>query len=94
MIAILLAWGFVTYAFVVALLLMAQLLLMVRLLRNPRDMAPWYNATGTTLYVIGMLITAFMLRSLLTVGTPSTFHLASTAPAGRCVERRSRPTSR
>jgi chlorophyll/bacteriochlorophyll a synthase len=41
---------------------MAQLLLMVRLLRSPRDLAPWYNGTGTTLYVIGMLITAFALR--------------------------------
>jgi chlorophyll synthase len=41
---------------------MAQLLLMVRLLRNPRELAPWYNATGTTLYVIGMLVTAFTLR--------------------------------
>jgi chlorophyll synthase len=64
-IALLLAWGYVTFAFVVGLLLMAQLLLMVRLLQNPRDKAPWYNATGTTLYVIGMLVTAFMLRSLL-----------------------------
>ena len=33
-IALLLAWGAVTFAFVVALLLMAQLLLMVRLLRQ------------------------------------------------------------
>ena len=64
-IALLLAWGYVTFAFVVGLLLMTQLLLMVRLLQNPRDKAPWYNATGTTLYVIGMLVTAFMLRSLL-----------------------------
>jgi chlorophyll synthase len=61
-IALLLAWGSVTSAFVVSLLLMAQLLLMVRLLRNPRELAPWYNATGTTLYVIGMLVTAFTLR--------------------------------
>ena len=61
-IALLLAWGAVTTAFVVSLLLMAQLLLMVRLLRNPRELAPWYNATGTTLYVIGMLVTAFTLR--------------------------------
>ena len=61
-VALLLTWGFVTFAFVVALLLMAQLLLMVRLMRDPRAYAPWYNATGTTLYVIGMLITAFALR--------------------------------
>ena len=62
--ALLLTWGFVTYAFVVSLLLMAQLALMVRLMRDPRTYAPWYNATGTTLYVAGMLITAFALRTL------------------------------
>ncbi len=62
--ALLLSWGFVTYAFVVSLLLMAQLALMVRLMRDPRTYAPWYNATGTTLYVAGMLITAFALRTL------------------------------
>ena len=60
--ALLLTWGFVTSAFIVSLLLMAQLLLMVRLMAAPRDNAPWYNATGTTLYVIGMLVTAFALR--------------------------------
>lgn len=67
-IAFLLSWGFVTFAFVVSLLLMAQLLLMVRLLGKPRELAPWYNATGTSLYVIGMLVTAFTLRSLLAGG--------------------------
>jgi chlorophyll synthase len=63
-IALLLTWGFVASAFAVSLLLMAQLLLMVRLMRDPRANAPWYNATGTTLYVIGMLVTAFALRTL------------------------------
>jgi chlorophyll/bacteriochlorophyll a synthase len=67
-IALLLSWGFVTFAFVVGLLLMAQLLLMVRLLQSPRNLAPWYNATGTTLYVIGMLITSFALRPLPAAG--------------------------
>jgi chlorophyll synthase len=50
----------------VALLLMAQLALMVRLMRDPKRLAPWYNATGTSLYVIGMLVTAFVCR----VGAP------------------------
>jgi chlorophyll synthase len=31
-------------------------------MQAPRANAPWYNATGTTLYVIGMLVTAFALR--------------------------------
>ena len=26
--------------------------------------APWYNATGTTLYVLGMLVAAFALRAI------------------------------
>ena len=26
---------------------------------EPRELAPWYNATRTTLYVIGMLVSAF-----------------------------------
>src|SRR3954451_15707726 len=56
-VALLLAWGFVTFGFTVVMLLMAQLLLMVRLLQDPKERAPWYNATGTTLYVIGMLVT-------------------------------------
>jgi chlorophyll synthase len=37
---------------------------MVRLMRDPRRLAPWYNATGTSLYVIGMLVTAFALGRL------------------------------
>jgi len=35
---------------------------MGRLLRDPKAQAPWYNGTGTTLYVAGMMITAFALR--------------------------------
>ena len=38
-------------------------MLMVRLLRDPKQYAPWYNATGTTLYVIGMLVSAFAVGS-------------------------------
>ena len=41
-----------------------QLVLMLRLLKAPRERAAWYNATGTTLYVLGMLVSAFCLRSL------------------------------
>ena len=33
-----------------------QSLLMGRLLAAPRERAAWYNATGTTLYVLGMLV--------------------------------------
>jgi chlorophyll/bacteriochlorophyll a synthase len=61
-VALLLSWGRPVHAGVITVLLMAQLGLMPRLLRDPRTQAPWYNATGTSLYVIGMLICAFALR--------------------------------
>lgn len=63
-IALLLSWGAPGHASAVAVLLIAQLVLMARLLEDPKGKAPWYNATGTTLYVLGMLITAFALRML------------------------------
>ncbi|MCS6932909.1 MAG: chlorophyll synthase ChlG [Acetobacteraceae bacterium] len=56
--ALLLAWGAPVAATVVALLIGAQLLLMRKLLTDPRRLAPWYNATGTSLYVLGMLAAA------------------------------------
>lgn len=55
------------YALIVSGLLLSQFYLMQKLLRDPRANAPWYNATGTTLYVLGMLVSAFAARSL-TVG--------------------------
>jgi len=61
-IGLLLHWGSALHAGAVGLLLAAQVLLMRRLLAAPRDRAPWYNATGTSLYVFGMLITALALR--------------------------------
>ena len=61
-VALLVAWGSPAHAGVVALLLLAQLALMPRLLREPRKQAPWYNATGTSLYVLGMLAAAFAVR--------------------------------
>jgi chlorophyll/bacteriochlorophyll a synthase len=36
---------------------------MRRLLRDPKAFAPWYNGTGVTLYVLGMLVAAFAVRS-------------------------------
>ncbi|MEL6955756.1 MAG: bacteriochlorophyll/chlorophyll a synthase, partial [Pseudomonadota bacterium] len=54
-------WGF---ALAVWAVLAAQLYLMADLLRAPREKAPWYNATGTTLYVLGMLVTAFAIGSI------------------------------
>jgi len=49
-------------------LLAIQLVLMARLLGDPKKLTPWYNATGTTLYVIGMLVSAFAVRGLTGAG--------------------------
>ena len=49
----------------IAALLLAQFVLMASLLADPRGRAAWYNGTGTTLYVLGMLVAAFALRPLL-----------------------------
>jgi chlorophyll synthase len=56
-------WGQSFYALAIAVLLLAQFLLMQKLLRNPLQRAAWYNATGTSLYVLGMLIAAFALQA-------------------------------
>ena len=61
-VALLLHWGRPYHAITIVALIGAQLLLMQRLLGEPRARAPWYNATGTSLYVTGMLISAFGLH--------------------------------
>jgi len=66
-IALLFAWNKPIHAALVVLALLAQGYLMRRLLTDPRQHAPWYNATGTTLYVLGMLVSAFAIGSILGV---------------------------
>lgn len=60
-IALLYSWGYLWSAIAVSAVLLAQLALMPRLLRNPKAHAPWYSATGVTLYVLGMLGSALGL---------------------------------
>jgi chlorophyll synthase len=62
-------WGAPVHAAIVAVLILVQLWLMARLLESPKERAPWYNATGVTLYVLGMLVTAFALGG--SMGTAS-----------------------
>jgi len=62
-IGLLVAWGRPYHAATVVALLAGQFVLMARLLKDPRGQAAFYNATGTTLYVLGMLASAFALRS-------------------------------
>ncbi len=58
-------WGAPMMAVLVSVLWLGQLFLMERLLdERPKDVVPWYNATGVTLYVLGMLASAFAVRML------------------------------
>jgi chlorophyll synthase len=61
---LLLAWQRPYYAVAVATLLIAQFFLMAHFLKMPRERAPWYNGTGVSCYVMGMLISAFALASI------------------------------
>jgi chlorophyll/bacteriochlorophyll a synthase len=58
-------WGRPAGAFAIAAVLGIQIILMLRLLGSPRELAPWYNATGISLYVTGMMISAFAVRSVI-----------------------------
>jgi chlorophyll synthase len=63
-IALLLVWGRPWHALAITVLLIAQFWAMKTLLADPKGKAPWYNATGIGMYVSGMMIAAFALRSL------------------------------
>ena len=57
-VVMLVRWQLAPFAAVVSALIVAQLLAMKRLVSDPKRLAPWYNASGVSLYVLGMMITA------------------------------------
>ncbi len=63
-ISLLFIWGRPVHAILVSLLLLWQVRAMAVLLTDPKGKAPWYNATGIGMYVSGMMITAFALRTM------------------------------
>jgi chlorophyll synthase len=63
-IGLLASWGHLAGASAITVLVLTQIACMLRLLDDPRGRAPWYNATGVSLYVLGMLVSAFALRAL------------------------------
>ncbi|TCT04953.1 chlorophyll synthase [Tepidamorphus gemmatus] len=70
-ICLLLAWGRPVHAAIVAALLVGQVVLMAvllfplrKLLERPRQRAALYNATGTSLFVLAMLASAFAVRPI------------------------------
>lgn len=69
-VALLVVWDRPWHAAVIAILIVVQICCMTRLLKDPRAVAPWYNATGVLLSVIGMLVAAFAIRPNGLVGGP------------------------
>ncbi|MEQ8658355.1 MAG: chlorophyll synthase ChlG [Hyphomicrobiales bacterium] len=74
-VGLLVAWDKPMFAAAVAVLLLVQVGLMARYLLNterllaePYRNAAIYNATGTTLYVSGMMVSAFAVRGLILGG--------------------------
>jgi chlorophyll synthase len=64
-VVMLLIWDLKPSALLVAIVLIAQLALMPRLIADPAGRAPWYAARGVTLYVLGMLAAALGLGGYL-----------------------------
>ena len=62
-IAMLVQWGAQGYGAAVALLLMAQGVLMVWFMRQPVQRALYYSGFGVPLFVAGMMVSAFALRA-------------------------------
>jgi chlorophyll synthase len=63
-IALLVAWDKPLHGLGILAVLAGQAAAMRVMLRDPKARAPWYNGTGVLLYVSGMMIAAFALRSL------------------------------
>jgi chlorophyll/bacteriochlorophyll a synthase len=63
--ALLWQWGLTLSASIVGILLLVQFGLMARMIRDPKRLVPWYNATGTSCYVLGMLAAALGLGGAL-----------------------------
>jgi chlorophyll synthase len=65
---LLVGWGRPSHAAVIAALLLLQGLAMIRMLEDPAGRAPWYNGTGVTLYVLGMMTSAHAVSALVAGG--------------------------
>jgi chlorophyll synthase len=62
---ILLYLNLIGYGLIISGSLSLQILAMMRLIKDPTKYAPWYNATGVTLYVLGMMVSAIGLSARL-----------------------------
>ncbi|MEX5727646.1 chlorophyll synthase [Rhodovulum iodosum] len=57
-------WDRPFHAAAVTAVLLAQFWAMSVMMRDPKGKAPWYNGVGVVLYVSGMMVSAFAIRSL------------------------------
>jgi chlorophyll synthase len=57
-------WGQSIHASAILALVLGQLWAMSVMLKDPKAKAPWYNGTGVLMYVSGMMVSAFALRSV------------------------------
>jgi len=64
-VGLLFVWGQVVIASIVSVSILVQIGLMRHFLTDPEGLAPWYNKTGISLFVLGMLATAIALRILI-----------------------------
>ena len=63
--SLMVSWGLTGWhSLALGAVIALQGLCMIRLMRDPKGLAPWYNATGVTLYVSGMMVSAFAVRDL------------------------------
>ena len=60
----LVAWDRPLHAVAIAILSALQVMSMPTLLRSPAERAPWFNGTAISLYVLGMMVSAFAVRGL------------------------------
>jgi chlorophyll synthase len=63
-IGLLVFWDRPWHALVIVAVLIGQIAAMRILLRDPKGRAPWYNGIGVSLYVSGMMVSAFAIRTL------------------------------
>jgi chlorophyll synthase len=61
-VGLLLSWGAPLHAMAVGAILVTQIVLMKKFLAEPVAKALWYSSLGVTIYVSGMMISAFALR--------------------------------
>jgi chlorophyll synthase len=64
-VGLLFAWAQPVHAAAIAALVMVQITLMVRFMEDPIARATWLSGLGVTVYVSGMMISAFAARALI-----------------------------